>query len=306
MSLPRELIEQIIQNIQKTYPSASRDELIPIIKQITLKDAEFIKLVKAKTVKDISRTRIYRTVLKKIKRQVYYQRRTFTREIDEPRAEILKKICKETSLYSLRSIELHKKLLQTHTSTQNRTSHYINLYKNIFTVTGTPKSILDLGCGINYFSMPFLLQTDKLWSTKLLYVGIEKKKDEVDLGKEYLKCINAHIDSKSDISHQDILQMIKEERFNILEKTYDLCFLFRMLPLLERHQKNASAALLSKIRAKWLIVSISLKSLVKEQDISTKQRTLVLKLLDHSHLKIVKRFFLSQEEFYIIKLQISD
>ncbi|MFX0064576.1 MAG: hypothetical protein ACFFC7_20580 [Candidatus Hermodarchaeota archaeon] len=306
MSLPTELLEQLIQNIQKTYPSASRDELIPIINQITLKDAEFIKLLKTKTVKDISRTRIYRNVLKKIKRQLYYQRRTFTREIDAPRAEFLRKLCKETSLYSLRSIELHKKLLQTHTSTQNRISHYFDLYKEIFAITGVPNSILDLGCGINYLSMPFLLQASTSWSPKLLYLGVEKKNDEVDLGKEYLKCINAHIDPKSDISHQDILQIIKEERSNIFENTYDLCFLFRMLPLLERHQKNATTALLSKIRAKWLIVSISLKSLAKEQDISAKQRTLILKLLDHSYLKIIKRLFLPQEEFYIIKLQISD
>ncbi|MFX0090265.1 MAG: hypothetical protein ACFFBD_00780, partial [Candidatus Hodarchaeota archaeon] len=118
----------------------------------------------------------------------------------------------------------------------------------------------------------------------------------------YFECIRPHLDPNSVIMCGDLLQLIQEDQFLIFENRYDLCFLFRMLPLLERLRKNSVAALLPKISSQWLIVSISLKSLAKEQDISVKQRALLRELLDHSYLEIIKRFSFPREEFVILKI----
>ena len=48
------------------------------------------------------------------------------------------------------------KLLQTHASTKERLPFYQELYSKLFTHTGLPQTVIDLGCGLNPFSIPYM------------------------------------------------------------------------------------------------------------------------------------------------------
>jgi 16S rRNA (guanine(1405)-N(7))-methyltransferase len=52
--------------------------------------------------------------------------------------------------------ELIKKILSTSLSSKERLKDYKDIYKQIFILTGKPKSILDLGCGLNPLSFIFM------------------------------------------------------------------------------------------------------------------------------------------------------
>ncbi len=64
------------------------------------------------------------------------------------------KLLKEMS--STEDLETHNKILELHRSTKERLNYYPFIYEKIFAITGKPKSILDLGCGLNPVSFPYM------------------------------------------------------------------------------------------------------------------------------------------------------
>ena len=49
-----------------------------------------------------------------------------------------------------------EELLHFHASTKERKEYYPQLYQQLFTITGKPARILDLGCGLNPLSLPLM------------------------------------------------------------------------------------------------------------------------------------------------------
>ena len=47
-------------------------------------------------------------------------------------------------------------ILSTHSSTRERIPSYKAMYSTLFRLTGIPHTIIDLGCGLNPFSIPFM------------------------------------------------------------------------------------------------------------------------------------------------------
>ena len=59
-------------------------------------------------------------------------------------------------IYGLFRTKQKGPVLERHASTRERLPYYGELYNHIFEITGTPKVILDLGCGVNPFSYKYL------------------------------------------------------------------------------------------------------------------------------------------------------
>src|SRR3989338_2347218 len=70
--------------------------------------------------------------------------------------------------------------LKSHKSTKERIEIYPTLYKRIFNLTGKPKSILDLGCGLNPLSYIYL-------GNHLKYIASECNRKDCLLLEEWFK-----------------------------------------------------------------------------------------------------------------------
>lgn len=163
-----------------------------------------------------------------------------------PRSRHYKKLVKEIRAklrrtYGLFQIDLkkNKNLLAEHPSTKERLSFYPQLYRKIFQITGKPKTILDLGCGVNPLSVKYM----KL--DNFTYYAYDLSKEEVKLINQFFK--------KNKIKGQaEILDLLN---FKNLPKA-DLAFLFKMTDVLDQgkgHKK--SEEVIKKIPAKYLVVS---------------------------------------------------
>lgn len=169
------------------------------------------------------------------------------------------------------------RILSSHLSTYERKNNYKELYEWIFSITGTPKKILDLGCGYNPFSY------FKLGCTPFYIAS--------DISRKNLEFINQFFKSKSipgatkpiDTTTTEGLEKIKK-----ITETCEVTFCFKLLDSLEAQTKGASKQLLNNIKSNFVIVSfpqgsISGKNKIKSQrkwfqdiikDVETENKTI--------------------------------
>jgi hypothetical protein len=182
---------------------------------------------------------------------------------------------------SLNDIEKHIKILKLHRSTSERLPYYFEIYGNILENTDKIDSLLDLGAGLNPFSMPFMHFKVKK------YYAIEITEEDVEFINRYFKRLN--IDG-----HAFVKDLTKVDN---LPKV-DVCFMFKLVDTLESLKKDVTKELLSKIKCRWLIVSFATKSLGGKKTISKKRSVWFKRLIkDYNY----KTFEVENEFFYIIK-----
>ncbi len=241
-SLSNEIIEQEINNFLRKKPKA--------------KDKEIIKEVK---------TRLHK---------IYG---SFQINKKKKRDTLLEELKNDPS-----SIELHRKILETNLSTKERLKAYNTLYYRIFQITGQPKSILDVGSGINPISYPFLECTPK-------YTSIEIDKEDVDFVNEYFKIKN--------IKGEAILKAINKDTINELPKT-DITFLFKIIDPLEiRKGHKFSEMLLKGLKSKFIVASFSTKT-ISNKMMKYPRRGWFEKLLTRINFKF--KIIKTQNEFYYV------
>lgn len=181
----------------------------------------------------------------------------------------------------LNDIEGHKRILSLHLSTNERIPYYEEIYHNIFEVTGKPFSILDLGCGLNPFSLPFM----KL--DKITYYAVELAKPDVDFIQEYFYKFGIRGKAiQADLTNVDSLP------------SADICFMFKVIDTFEAIQWDVTAELLAKIKAKWIVASFARKSLGGKKLINPEKRKWFERLIAGRDYSV---FEVENECFYIIK-----
>ena len=132
-------------------------------------------------------------------------------------------------------------LLSRHASTRERLplSRMDALYGRIFEITGAPKSVLDLACGLNPL---YLLRRFPCPVT-----GVDVSKSCIEL----LSAEENFTGRWADLLRADA---VPSERFHV-------ALLFKILPLLERQQPGAAPELLARVGAEYLVISFPTRTL---------------------------------------------
>lgn len=161
---------------------------------------------------------------------------------NQDRNSLIKELLKGKDVVKGRDVV--KEILLTHSSTKERLPFYGELYQKIFAVTGKPLTIVDLGSGINPFSIPYM----KL--KQLAYHAYDLNKEEIASLNKYFKFLNKSnpfFRGKAEVL--DITEVKK-----ILPA--DIAFLFKMTDVIDRgrgHKKTEEV--ITAISAKYVIVS---------------------------------------------------
>jgi len=169
-----------------------------------------------------------------------------------------------------------EKILKVHLSTRERIDYNDKVYTWIRSYINFT-SVLDLGCGFNVYSMP--------WMGKVNYYGIDINKDDVDFCNKYM--------SKFSLSWG--IRWANLLTFDNYVFS-DVCFMFKILDGLESIERGASAKLLSKVRSPYIVASFATKSLGGKKPISPKR----LKWFEELVVVTAKKRF-GDEIYYIIK-----
>jgi hypothetical protein len=135
-------------------------------------------------------------------------------------------------------------MLKSHASTRERLSYYETLYKKIFKITGTPKVVLDLGCGVNPFSYKFI-------KAKITYYAYDIDEEESGL-------INDYFSQEKIVGKAEVKDITRVKQF----PRADIVFLFKVTDMLDRgkgHKKTEE--LLQKLPVTYAVVSFPTKTM---------------------------------------------
>lgn len=140
---------------------------------------------------------------------------------------------------------LAQNLLNLHISSQERFDCIEEFYDYIFSITGFPSAITDIGCAFNPFSIPFM----KIPSLKEYYA--------LDIDKRLPNIVNSFfrvLNLPELASTIDIISTIPEHHS-------DVTFLFKILPVIEHQKKGKTIEILKQLNSKFIVITFPTKSL---------------------------------------------
>ena len=176
--------------------------------------------------------------------------------------------------------KLNKNLtLENHKSTKERMKIYPFIYKKIFSITGEPKRILDISCGLNPLSYKYL-------GYKPYYIATELTKKDCEVLRYYFKKENIN---------GNVLQinLLKQNKF----PNADIAFLFKILDIIK--DKKLVENIIKDLSVKYIVVSFSLID-IKGKKMNYPLQGWFQRMLKRLNLK----YILIKEEneiFYVIK-----
>ena len=199
----------------------------------------------------------------------------------------LTKAAKEREKYL--SEGAYEKILETHLSTKERIPIYPVIYQKIFAITGKPKVILDLGCGLNPVSYPYMEVDAKYYASELNAADCE-----------FLEKCFKKMEIKGKAVPLDLTEAAKDPSLLKRFPKADVCFMFKILDEVERKRgRKASESLIKNIDAKYLVISFATKKVTGKPMKYPYRRWLeqMLKRLGYEF-EIIKE---SNEIFYVVK-----
>ncbi|MBD3361521.1 hypothetical protein GF358_01885 [Candidatus Woesearchaeota archaeon] len=223
------LIKKIKQ--KKELQTIGDAYVLSTIKKILAQNPKLKKVVEEKR----TRSKEYKEAIKKVREKLRTEYGMFSENLSA-REQILNK----------KNKNLAKELLSLHPSTKERLEMYPHIYKKIFAITGKPKKILDLGCGMNPISYPYM-------KTKAKYYASELNKKDCEFLNKYFKITG--INGKAfplDLKKPLLLKKIP---------AVDVCFLFKVLDTIEKKGHKLAEEIIKNVKAKWVVASFATQKL---------------------------------------------
>ncbi|MBU1199033.1 MAG: hypothetical protein KKF46_08370 [Nanoarchaeota archaeon] len=199
----------------------------------------------------------------------------------EKRYKLLEELKKDPSL------ENHNQILNLHKSSKERLPYYSIVYKRIIEITGKPKRIVDLACGLNPISYPYL-------GFKPDYIACDLAEKDLEFIQKYFDLMNI----KGKTKKIDLINEITDNLASLTKKD-DLVLLFKALDSLEAIQRNISSVILQSLKAKQIVVSFSTQSLGGRKAIKKEKRNWFSRVAENLNFKI-SSFEIPNEMFYVL------
>lgn len=138
--------------------------------------------------------------------------------------------------------------MRAHASTNERIPHLSTFYRSIWEITGTPSTLLDLGCGLGPLALP--------WMALAPHATLVT----VDADGTALATVDAFLDLVGQPHRpveRDLLDLATVE----LAGPVDVALLLKLVTTLDRQDPDAATRLLTSVRAHHAVVSFTRRSL---------------------------------------------
>lgn len=174
--------------------------------------------------------------------------------------------------------------LQNHSSTKEREKFLDEFYKYIFSEIGDVETIIDVACGMNPLTYPYM-------KTNADYVGF-------DIDENVIRLVDSEI-RKTNFSNK--IKVFSGDIYEIDEITSDVCFLFKIVPLLEQQKKGSTEEIIKKIKSKYIVITFPTKSLSNiEKGMDLFYTEFMYKIIQKLNCQYDKRSF-ENESVFIVK-----
>jgi len=176
-------------------------------------------------------------------------------------------------------------LLSQHASTRERLPILEEFYRQIFVVTGKPDTILDLACGLNPLSFPWMGLPESVF-----YYAYDLNRPRLALIHKFFTLLGMSPCGDA----RDILLAPPIEKAQI-------AFFFKEAHRFEQRQKGCNLAFWQALNVHYLLVSLPTASLSGKHDLLDQQRRLVYGTIAEQPWKVTEILFDSEIVFCIDK-----
>jgi 16S rRNA (guanine(1405)-N(7))-methyltransferase len=199
----------------------------------------------------------------------------------------LKKLREAKSLGNESSFrETCTEIMHYHQSTRERLKILDQFYTRIFALLPPIQSIMDVACGFNPLSIPWMPLP-----AKVKYCAYDVYKDLIDFVNNFMAI--CHVQGCAEV--REVIQDTPEVKA-------DVAFLLNTIPCLEQVEKWAGLKVLEAINSNFLVVSFPVKSLCgKEKNMRKHYETAFSKLTEEKDWDIQKLEFVTEQVFLIKK-----
>lgn len=180
--------------------------------------------------------------------------------------------------------DLHR-ALERHASTRERLplDRTDAMYAHIFETTGQPTTVLDLACGLNP-----------------IYLGARGISVEgADISGQATETVNLFGKFAKLPVHAVCADLLCDGA--IPSERFDLCLLFKILPLLERQRSGAATEVLERINAEYIVISFPTRTLGGRNVGMEENYTAWMESHLPGKYAVAERFTSENELFYILK-----
>ncbi len=274
-----EFKERIAEDVleKSSLKTLDKDRVIKFIEEFLEEHEEVLRKVEEVAPSEFQRCKEYRKVLKYCRKKLREIYGVFILNKYKKREKYLEE-------------ENYEGLLKSHRSTKERVPFYKYFYKKIFSITGEPQKIMDLGCGLNpvsykkmgcspeYLALTFSSKDASFLKKLFNKQGIEGSVERVDLVEEIEK-----------------LEEVAKE-FNP-----DVCLTLKLFDTLEAQKRGVTKKIVSvlKDRCEWLVVSFPKKSISGKRRIEDERRKWFQEFAGDL---IEKKQSVGEEEIYFLKM----
>jgi 16S rRNA (guanine(1405)-N(7))-methyltransferase len=134
--------------------------------------------------------------------------------------------------------------MRAHASTRERLRHLDAFYAGIWQVTGLPRRILDLGCGLNPLALPWM------GIGEAEYHAIDADEAALGVAGGFLEAVG-----------QPYVAEVRDLVVDVPGETADVALLLKLVTTLDRQDADAAARLLRGLRAGHAVVTFAARSL---------------------------------------------
>jgi 16S rRNA (guanine(1405)-N(7))-methyltransferase len=155
-------------------------------------------------------------------------------------------------------------LMRQHASTRERIPLLDEFYERLFAVTGRPRTVLDLACGLNPLAF--------LW----MGLPLDTRYHAYDLHHPRINLLNTYFELQGLprlAEHRDIL-------VSPPDVMADAAFFFKEAHRFEQRQHGCNRAFWQALNVRWLLVSLPITNLTGQRDLLERQRNLVARTLE--------------------------
>lgn len=151
------------------------------------------------------------------------------------------------------------KMLSSHASTRERIPLLESFYPRLWQITGQPKAVLDLACGLHPFGLPWMSL-----DSQTRYFAYDLHRPRVDLLNHFFRLSGL----EPLAYHQDILVRPPEQ-------SADVAFFFKEAHRFEQRRHGCNRVFWQALNVRWLLVSLPASNLTGRRSLVERQRGLV-------------------------------
>lgn len=290
--VPDELLAPEAQKIARRYRVSHTDALAALRDAFGRHPDLARRIAERAEDEDVTRWRDFRDVVRRCRRKIYYGLRRY---YDDPqRAEALaaelERLCAAgAGREDVRPIV--ERLLASHVSTRERLPHYGEFYDRLFALSGVPRAILDVGCGMHPLSYPF----QDAGSETELYLALDR-------------------DGTATRSVRGFSMLLPPGRLQAAERSvesateaalatgeaFDLALLLKIVPVIGRLNQHALAELL-RCPARQMLVTGNAESMAKRRRVDRRERRTMDRFVEESGRRVVAEFAVGGEFGFLIE-----